>query len=137
MVEAERPQMTTRRRVACWICKATRTQTYVRPCATTPLTHTHTHIEICNTVCFSTPTIISEKPLIVTLYVHYVVFLATTILFCVGRNSSVGTATRSGNRIAVEARFSALVQTGPGAQRAFYKRVPDVFTGGKAARAWS
>jgi hypothetical protein len=53
----------------------------------------------------------------------------------VGRDSSVGIATRygllrSGNRIPVGARFSTPVQTGRGAL------VPGLFPGGKADGAW-
>ena len=41
---AERPQMTIRRRVACWINKATCAQVHSRVCTpTTTHTHTHTH----------------------------------------------------------------------------------------------
>jgi hypothetical protein len=62
MMEPERPQTTWRMHVACWICEAARERTHVRFRARTPvstLTHTHappppTHIEICNTYCFST-----------------------------------------------------------------------------------
>ena len=39
----ETPQMTTWRRVACWINKATRAQAYARARTATTTTHTHTH----------------------------------------------------------------------------------------------
>jgi hypothetical protein len=59
----------------------------------------------------------------------------------VGRDSSVGIATalwdgRSGDRIPVEARFSAPAQTGPGAHPAFYTMGTGSFPGGRAAGAW-
>ena len=44
-------------------------------------------------------------------------------------------AGRSGDRIPVEARYSALVQNGPGAHPASW--VPGLFAGGKAAGVWS
>jgi hypothetical protein len=52
----------------------------------------------------------------------------------VSQDSSVGIATalragRPGNRIPVEARFSAPVQTGPGAQPASYTMGTGVFPG--------
>ena len=53
----------------------------------------------------------------------------------VGRDSSVGIATRyglgSGDRIPVEATFSALVQTGPGAHPASYTMGTGSFPGVK------
>ena len=45
-------------------------------------------------------------------------------------------AGQSGDRIAVGARFSAPVQTGPGAYPASYTVVYRVIPGGKAAGAW-
>ena len=42
-VEPERLQMTTQRRVACWISKATHAQAHVNARAPTP-THTHTNM---------------------------------------------------------------------------------------------
>ena len=58
----------------------------------------------------------------------------------VGRDSSVGIATcygldGSGDRIPMEARFSAPVQTGSGAQPPSYTKLLDLFPGGKAAGA--
>jgi hypothetical protein len=50
----------------------------------------------------------------------------------VGRDSSVGIAAgRSGDRILVGARFSAPVQTGPGAHPASYTMDTGLFPGGK------
>ena len=43
---------------------------------------------------------------------------------------------KSGNRIPVGARFSAPVQTGPGAHPASYIMCTGLFRGGKAAGAW-
>jgi hypothetical protein len=43
---------------------------------------------------------------------------------------------RSGDRIPVGSRFSALVQTGPGAHTASYMMGTGSFPGGKAAGAW-
>jgi hypothetical protein len=55
VVEPERPQMTVWRLVACWIMKATRTETHVRP-----LSPTHTHTEMCfNPLYFSTAAVVS------------------------------------------------------------------------------
>jgi hypothetical protein len=55
MVEAERPQMTIQRRVACWVSKAIRAQTHPRSRAPS-ITHAHTHAftqrEIYNTSSF-------------------------------------------------------------------------------------
>jgi hypothetical protein len=45
-------------------------------------------------------------------------------------------AERSGNRIKVEARFSASVQTGPGAHPASYTMGTGFLARGKAAGAW-
>jgi len=45
-------------------------------------------------------------------------------------------AGRSGDRIPVVARFSALVQTGPGAHPASCTMVTGFFHGTKAAGAW-
>ena len=53
-----------------------------------------------------------------------------------GRYSDSLRAGRSGDRIPVEARFSAPVQTGPGAHPASYKMGAGSFPGGKAAGAW-
>jgi hypothetical protein len=55
MVEPDRPQMAVwRMRIACWIPKAV-----------------NTHSEyVCNTNCFSTTTVVTRKPLKVTLYVY-------------------------------------------------------------------
>jgi len=55
----------------------------------------------------------------------------------VGRDSSVGIAARSEDRIPVETRFSAPVQTGPGAYPASYTMGPRSFPGVKTAGAWS
>jgi hypothetical protein len=58
----------------------------------------------------------------------------------VGRDTAVGITTlrggRSGDRIPVEARFSASVQTGPGANLASIQWVPGLFPGDKARGAW-
>jgi hypothetical protein len=53
-------------------------------------------------------------------------------------DSSVGVATRygSGDRIPVKARFSAPVQTDPGAHPASFTMGTGSFPGGKAAGAW-
>ena len=69
--------MTTGRRVACWISKATRTQIHVNARAPTP-THTHegtrmhlnAHTQNYVRYFFSTATMVSGTRLIVTLYVH-------------------------------------------------------------------
>jgi hypothetical protein len=58
-----------------------------------------------------------------------------------GRHSSVGIVTRyvldgPGIEAPVGARFSAPVQTGPGAHPASYTMVPGLFPEGKAAGAW-
>ena len=58
-----------------------------------------------------------------------------------GRDSSVGIATRygldgPGDRIPVGARFSAPVQTGPGAHPASYTMGTGTFPGVKAAGVW-
>jgi len=58
-----------------------------------------------------------------------------------GPGSSVGIATelraeRSGDRIPVEARFSAPVQTGPGAHPASCTMDTGSFSGVEAAGAW-
>ena len=45
-------------------------------------------------------------------------------------------AGRSGERIPVELRFSAPVQTGPEAHPAPYSWIPGLFPGGKVAGAW-
>ena len=45
-------------------------------------------------------------------------------------------AGRSGDRIPVRAKFSVLVQTGPGDHSASYIMGYRVFPGGKAAGAW-
>jgi len=57
------------------------------------------------------------------------------------RGNAVSIATRyeldgSGDRIPVGARFSAHVQTGPGAHPASYTVGTGFFPGGKAAGAW-
>jgi hypothetical protein len=54
----------------------------------------------------------------------------------VGRDSDSLRAGRSGDRIPVEVRFSALVQTGPGAHPASYTMGTGSFPGGKAAGPW-
>jgi hypothetical protein len=58
-----------------------------------------------------------------------------------GTDSSVGIATRygldgPGTESRWEERFSALVQTGPGAHPASYTMSTGTFPGGKAAGAW-
>ena len=58
-----------------------------------------------------------------------------------GRGSVAGVATRYGlDGPGIEwrfgARFSALVQTGPGAHSASVKWVPGLYRGDKAAGAW-
>jgi hypothetical protein len=54
IVEPGRPQMTTwRRRIACWVTKATK---YT--------------LRVCNTYCFSTATMVTRTRLNITLYVH-------------------------------------------------------------------
>ena len=58
LLESERPLMTIRRRVACWISKATHAWAHSLPCSHT---HTHTHTEICNIYCFLTATMIRER----------------------------------------------------------------------------
>ena len=61
--------------------------------------------------------------------------------YLVGRDSSVGIATalragRSGDGIPMGARFSAPVQTGPGAHPASHTMGTGSFTWGKPAGAW-
>ena len=62
-------------------------------------------------------------------------------VFCWGRDSSVSIATalragRSGDGIPMGARFSAPVQTGPGAHPASHTMGTGSFTWGKPAGAW-
>jgi hypothetical protein len=65
IVEPDRPQMAVwRMRIARWLPKATHTHTH---------THTHT-LRICNTFCFSTTIVVSQKHHSVTLYVSCLVF---------------------------------------------------------------
>jgi len=54
----------------------------------------------------------------------------------VGRDSSVGIATRSGDQIPVGARFSAAVRTGPGAHPASYKMGTRTLSRGWSGRGW-
>ena len=64
------------------------------------------------------------------------------VMFWDLRDSVVGITTtlragRSGDRIPVEARFFAAVQTGPGSHPAPYTMGTGSLPGGKAAGAWS
>ena len=75
LVKPERPQITTWRRVACWIVKATWAQAHVRVRTPTPTQHPPpppTHTEICNTHCSSTDAMVSWTHLNVTFYAHCV-----------------------------------------------------------------
>ena len=78
-------------------------------------------------------------------FMHHVFKLTKLICVNVGRGSSVSIATRSGlGALGIEsrwgegggARFSASVQTGPGAHPASSTMVTGFFPGGKAAGAW-
>jgi hypothetical protein len=55
-------------------------------------------------------------------------------LLKVGWDRSVGIAGRSGDRIPVRAKFSAPVQTGPGAHRTSLQWVPGLFRGREVKR---
>jgi len=66
IVESNRPQITLRRMlIACWIPKATNTQTHT-----------------CNTYCFSTATMVAQTRLTVTFYVHCLSCLAMSACCC-------------------------------------------------------
>ena len=65
VVKPGRSQTAIKRRVACWISKATRAQAQ---------THSRAHTEIRKTYCFPTATMVSRTRLSVTLYLHCLSF---------------------------------------------------------------
>jgi hypothetical protein len=75
VAEQERSQMTMwRMRFACWISHVLKHMpAHVHPPIhpPPPHTHTHTHTKQCNTLCFSTATMVSWTHLNVMLYVHW------------------------------------------------------------------
>ena len=62
--------------------------------------------------------------------------LIWNLVAAVRRDGAFGIATRYGNRIPVEARFSAPVKTGPGGPPSLLCNGYRVFPGGNAAVAW-
>ena len=69
VVEPERLQVALWRRVVCWTSKATRASARALTPTHSP-TRAYMHIEICNTYCFLTATLVSWMRLRVTVYVH-------------------------------------------------------------------
>jgi hypothetical protein len=89
VVEPEGPQMATWRRVACWISKATLAQADASACAPTPTrtnayARTRTHTQLCNSLCFSTATIIRDRAsLLRYTYIACLVYLKRRIVLIV------------------------------------------------------
>jgi hypothetical protein len=155
VVGTDRPQITIWSiRVACWIIKVTRLRanmhTPTRPCTHTPRrththacslclsfflslslslslthTHTHTHTEICNTLCFSTATMVTRRR-----FKSYgtrtlpILFIEVLLLQCLPLNSIVYlpskwhsessyTGPLSSFYLAVEVRWSWRSSCGP------------------------